>query len=125
MGLAGRLVSRARTIEKALELNRLQSLVQSMATFAGGHRYAMLPCFQVGQHHQNALKQADVIGMQRVMVTITCAQLRVFGFGNIGGGMGQRLHQAHANHIRGVPVTGHDATHISNRILNTTGDDGR
>ena len=62
--------------------------------------------------------------MGHIVVTIARTQLRVFFFWHIWRGVRQRLHQAHTNDIRRIPVARPDAAHITNGILNTTRDDG-
>ena len=39
--------------------------------------------------------------------------------------MGQRLHQAHANHVSGISIGGDNAAYIAHSALNAAGNDGR
>ena len=95
-----------------------------MAAFAGGHRQPMVPCFELVQHAQHTLKQADVVLVLKVMVAVTLPQCRVFVFGHIGRGMGQGRHERHADHIRSRFARGLLTANIHHGPLDAAGDDG-
>ena len=61
---------------------------------------------------------------RKIMVAVAVPQQRVTFFGHIRRRMGQCLHQAHANHIRGSLVTGFLASHIEHGGLDAAGNDG-
>ena len=61
---------------------------------------------------------------RKVVVPIAVPQQGVTLFGDVRGGVGQSLHQAHANHKRGFFVGWLLATHIHHGCLDTAGNDG-
>ena len=80
--------------------------------------------FQFCQQLQNAVKQHQIMLMGHVMVAITRPQLRVLFHWHIRGGMGQSLHQGHADDIGSRFPRGLLAPHIHHSKLDAPRDDG-
>ena len=58
----------------------------------------------------------------KVMVAVTVGQQRMFFGGDVRRGVGQGLHQAQSNHVRGGLGAGHRTADIGNRLLDAAGD---
>jgi hypothetical protein len=123
VGLAGRLIGSARAVEHALEFHRAQHFVEPAARLAGRHRKQVAARLQRVEQGQHAVKQAQVVVMRGVMVAVALTELGVFFRRHVGRGMGQRLHQAQADHIAGFLVGRHRAAHVAHRGLDAAHDD--
>ena len=85
----------------------------------------MLSLAQCPQQRQHAVKQADVILVLNIVVTVTLPQFGVLRLGHIRGGMRQRGDERHADDIGRRTVIGHSAPHIAHRLLDAARDDAR
>ena len=85
----------------------------------------MLARLQVCKHAKHPVKEADVVLMGGVMMTVTRSQLGVTVNRHIRCGMRQSLHQAHADDIGRIFVAWPGAAYILNCVLDALRDDGR
>ena len=75
------------------------------------------------EQRQHAIKKRQIVGMQRVVVTVARAELGVLFLRHIGGRMRQRLHQPKPDDVTGGFVAGKLAAHIHHGRLDAAHDD--